>query len=278
MSTSSSQRAALVIGHPGHELRVLGWVHSRQPVVLVLTDGAGHGEESRTDLSRSLAVEAGAICGDMFGQVPDQRLYRAILEQNFDFFLDLSDRLAESLEHSGADWIAGDSIEGYNPTHDLCRWVIDRAVRMVKDRTGRDLANFQFPLVGHPAAWASRPGAFCHRLEDDALKRKVAIVRRYAKAAGGVLVAEVEDAIATFGEQIFAQEWFSPASAVADSAQFETNLPAYERHGEERVAAGHYQHVIRYKEHIANIAHALQAHGPADRSIAGEPSRHASAD
>ena len=157
-------KAALVIGHPGHELRVLGWLKDRKPLVLILTDDAGHGEEPRTDLSRSLVAEAGAKCGDIFGQVPDQRLYRAILELDFDFFLNLSNRLAASLELAEIDWVAGDSVEGYNPAHDLCRSMIDRAVRTIRDRTGRNIDNFQFPLVGHPAAWSAHAHAGPHRV------------------------------------------------------------------------------------------------------------------
>ena len=256
---SMSHKAALVIGHPGHELRVLGWLKDRKPLVLILTDGAGHGEEPRTDLSRSLVAEAGAKCGDIFGQVPDQRLYRAILELDFDFFLNLSNTLATSLELAETDWVPGDSVEGYNPAHDLCRSMIDRAVRTIRDRTGRDIDNFQFPLVGHPAAWSAHTGAFCHRLGEAELKDKIAMVRRYADSAGGILVAEVEEAMATFGERIFADEWFSPASATANSLPFESEPPFYEKHGEARVAAGHYKYVIRYKDHIAKIALALQA-------------------
>jgi hypothetical protein len=259
MIPPASERAALVIGHPGHELRILGWLRARKPLVLILTDGAGHGEEARTDLSQAIIANAGARCGDIFGQVPDQQVYSAILKQDAALFLALSESIADSLIEAEIDWVAGDAIEGYNPTHDLCRWVIDRALRRVKDRTGRAIANFQFPLVAHPAVWASRSGAVCHALTEAELREKVAIVRGYAQTVGGILVAEVESAIAAFGEPVFAKEWFSPAAASTDSVLFETEPPFYEKHGEERVATGHYHQVIRYKEHIATIVRALQS-------------------
>jgi hypothetical protein len=34
-------RAALVIAHPGHELRALHWLRLSRPCVFVLTDGSG---------------------------------------------------------------------------------------------------------------------------------------------------------------------------------------------------------------------------------------------
>ena len=38
----SEQRAVLVVAHPGHELRVHGWLELARPTVCILTDGSGH--------------------------------------------------------------------------------------------------------------------------------------------------------------------------------------------------------------------------------------------
>ena len=38
---SSYRRPALLLGHPGHELKVLGWLAENRPRVYVLTDGSG---------------------------------------------------------------------------------------------------------------------------------------------------------------------------------------------------------------------------------------------
>src|SRR4051794_842250 len=35
--TSSADQPALVLAHPGHELRLFGWIETEQPVVHVLT-------------------------------------------------------------------------------------------------------------------------------------------------------------------------------------------------------------------------------------------------
>src|SRR6267142_6198654 len=48
MSASINQRrAALVVAHPSHELRVHGWLQMCHPWVLVLTDGSGRTGEPR---------------------------------------------------------------------------------------------------------------------------------------------------------------------------------------------------------------------------------------
>lgn len=74
------QKAALVIGHPGHELRVHHWLEKARPLVLVLTDGSGHLSAGRLD--RTAAVLAGADASpaaNFFGKTSDRELYRAIL-------------------------------------------------------------------------------------------------------------------------------------------------------------------------------------------------------
>jgi hypothetical protein len=39
--------SALIIAHPGHEIRVHGWLERAKPVVYVLTDGSGRSGQSR---------------------------------------------------------------------------------------------------------------------------------------------------------------------------------------------------------------------------------------
>jgi hypothetical protein len=46
--------AGLIVGHPGHELRVDGWLTQTPPVVHVLTDGSGDRGASRIDSTSAL--------------------------------------------------------------------------------------------------------------------------------------------------------------------------------------------------------------------------------
>ena len=59
----TDSKCALILGHPGHELRVLGWMKAAKPWVIVLTDGSGHTSEPRVGLTRNLIDEADASIG-----------------------------------------------------------------------------------------------------------------------------------------------------------------------------------------------------------------------
>src|SRR6476660_9596793 len=89
-------RSALIIGHPGHELRVLGWVRAAKPLVAILTDGSGADGVPRIDQTTQLL--AGALHRSAsYGMASDREMYRAILEQDLEYFLGLSSRLADEL-------------------------------------------------------------------------------------------------------------------------------------------------------------------------------------
>lgn len=128
-ATLAGRPSALVVGHPGHELRVWGWMQAARPLVAVITDGGGHGHQSRLPLSRDLCRAAKAPVSRCFGMVTDAAMCAAILEQDFPFFRGLADDLASVLVAERIDCVAGDAHEGYNPTHDLCRAIVNRAVR-----------------------------------------------------------------------------------------------------------------------------------------------------
>src|SRR5688572_16300149 len=100
MSISNSTptpKCALVIGHPGHELRVLGWLRATKALVVVLTDGSGHGGNPRLALTKRLIEITDAEASPLYGVTSDLEIYRAILEQDMPFFIALAGRLAELL-------------------------------------------------------------------------------------------------------------------------------------------------------------------------------------
>jgi hypothetical protein len=56
----NSTRPALIIAHPGHELRVHHWIEKTRPLVLVLTDGSGRTTQSRLASTTRILEQAGA--------------------------------------------------------------------------------------------------------------------------------------------------------------------------------------------------------------------------
>jgi hypothetical protein len=55
----------------------------------------------------------------------------------------------------------------------------------------------------------------------------------------------------------FKTEWLRPARSRLSSYEF-SETPHYELYGERQVAAGHYENVIRYRQHVLPVVQALQ--------------------
>ena len=64
-------------------------------------------------------------------------------------FIALAEELAAALVRDDAVLVAGDAVEGFNPSHDLCRYVINAAVRLASS-AGRSIDSYAFALDGAP--------------------------------------------------------------------------------------------------------------------------------
>jgi hypothetical protein len=244
--------AALVIGHPGHELRIHHWVETAHPLTFVLTDGSGRGQQSRLPSTATVLRRAGAKPAPIFGRWTDAQAYEILLSGNLDALTDLTRELAEALVANDIQAVAADAIEGFNPTHDLCRCMTNAAVLTAERATGRKIANFDFVLVAPPdaAPAAIRDKCVHLRLDQPALKRKRIAAENYPE-----LKEEIDAAISKFGLEIFATELLRPVVANLPSSC--DARPSYETYGEDRVREGHYQEVIRYREHVQPLMEAL---------------------
>ncbi|MFL5386512.1 MAG: hypothetical protein ACJ8GN_28685 [Longimicrobiaceae bacterium] len=248
------ERPVLVVAHPGHELRVYGWLESAAPLVCVLTDGSGSGGEARLESTTRLLAGTGARPGAIYGRMSDREIYTAILDRDFACFTELAEQLAGELDACGADCVAGDAVEGYNPSHDVCRLVINAALRLL----GRTVPAYDFALVGAPDGCpeALRAQALWMDLDEAALARKLAAARSYEELAG-----EVEHALARFGVAPFRTECLRPVDLSQRYVWDPAEVPYYETYGEKRVAEGAYDRVLRFGEHVRPLADALWEHG-----------------
>jgi len=246
--------AALVMAHPGHELRVHGWLESVRPAVFVLTDGSGRSGRSRLDSTTRILERAGAQPRGVYGRFTDAEAYSRILSHDCAFFTDLAEEIAEDFARDQVECVAGDAIEGYNPAHDVCRHVINAAVAIAQRKRGRRIANFDFTLVGPPdkCAESQRAAAMRLRLDDAALERKLAAARAYSEIAG-----EVQTALGQMGAEAFRVECLRPVEPGVTNGGWTGERPFYESYGEQQVAADHYQQVIRYHKHVAPLMEAL---------------------
>lgn len=250
-----SSRTTLVIGHPGHELRVFHWLETNQPSVFVLTDGSGRSGVSRLASTTKIVDRVGATKGSVYGDLTDSALYSAMLNDNHSLFIDFARKLSEHLSEQGIEYVVGDALEGYNPTHDICRLIIDTAVALVERAGNRTIKNLDFSLTNSPEHHSrSSAGQLIRiQLDQQAYERKISAALEYEE-----LRLEVEKAIRDQGPSAFKVECLRPVSNHEVGAQFSITPPYYETHGEARVAAGHYFEVIRFRRHFLPLAHALQ--------------------
>jgi hypothetical protein len=255
-SLNVTRKAALVVAHPGHELRVYGWLEAVRPRVFVMTDGSGRAGRSRLRSTTSVLDGVGARPGSVFGRFTDQSIYQATLSHDYGLFTALARELAEEFIRERIDYVAGDAEEGYNTAHDICRLILDAAVGIASRVREREVGNYDFLLAGGPAECPDRlcESALWLRLDDAAIKRKLTAADNYSE-----LSAEVETAIRENGASAFRVECLRPVEGVDGvGRRFEAEQPYYERYGEQQVAAGHYEKVISYREHILPIAEALR--------------------
>ena len=252
--TLTNGPALLVVGHPGHELMVHGWLEAARPVVMVLTDGSGHAGVSRLPSTASLIARAGATPGPIFGRFTDVELYRALLDRRTDVFANLVEELADAICQHQIAVVAGDDAEGFNPTHDVCRLIVDAAVSTARGR-GRSLVNTAFALMDGPSRRAQQSGASSSilTLSDAALERKLGAALRYPEMA-----AEVAAARGRWGDEAFRIETFRHVRDCEVWAPGDVP-PDYERYGRKRVEEGVYPEVICYEQHMRPLADLLTA-------------------
>lgn len=246
-------RAALLIAHPGHELRVHHWIEQAKPLVLVLTRGDGHARASRLSSTTRVLERAGARIGAVYGRWRDRDVYDALLQRWPTPITSALDDIARALIDADVDVVVADAEERYNPSHDLCRYLAAAAVGRVRAATGRPVIDLEFPLVGAPAS-LHRPDdarAVVLELGEEALTRKLEAASNYPELAD-----EVSHAVATFGRRAFGVECLTTARV---SPLESTVVPYYETYGAAQVAAGRYREVLTYDFHVRPMRAALHS-------------------
>ena len=208
----------------------------------------------------------------------DADLYKAVLSFDHRPFVAIAHQLADSLSHKHVDCIAGDAEEGYNPAHDICRLIINAAVRLVERRTNNPIRNYDFTLVGPPSRCPEelREDSLWLNLDDAAFARKISAACNYpeleaevAAALNGTgkasslqhsdIVNRIHTRLGVTDANSFRVECLRPVNS-RPKTLFKDKPPFYEDYGERQVKAGHYKHVLRYCEHMLPLAAALESH------------------
>jgi hypothetical protein len=296
--SSRSGRAALVVAHPSHELRLHGWLEQTRPYVCILTDGGGRSGEPRLSRTSEVLDRAGATQGVIYGRLTDLEVYAAILNGDSELFAELVEELCEALVAEQIEYVVGDAAEGYSVAHDICRTMIGAAVELAEFRYGHEIRNYDSLVVGRPEESQNDEAITLH-LDDAAFTRKINAalayspklardveaaltgepfqgVRRFSEPqlAGEVDVevsksllgalephpkirARLRDIIEGVPLDAFRVECLRPVAN--DAGNWTMGEPLfYELYGEKLVAAGRYERVIRYREHMLPLARAIR--------------------
>ena len=214
-----------------------------QPVVAVLTDGSGSTEAPRLDESRAVLARAGARPAATFGAMTDRAAYAALMAGDARPFVQARDALVDTLLTDGVRGVVIDAAEGYNPVHDVCHWIGRAAVRHAR-RFGLETTTFEVDLISHPDTAGE---GLRVALDDQAFARKLAAIAGYVALKG-----EAEAAFSRYGQEAFRVEFLRRVDDAPPPPP--SWIPFYEQVGEERVRAGVYSSVLRYRDHVRPIA------------------------
>jgi hypothetical protein len=247
------ERALLVVAHPGRELRLFGWLCNARPDVLVLTDGSGNCGRARIAGTRAVLQATGARAGPVFGDFTDREIYVALLRGDAAPFTELTLALATMLRCGGYRAVVADPLEGYNPAHDICRVVVNTAIRGVSRESGVIIRNYEYSLTGTVDIRGSS-SAIALRVPAEVRARKIAAASGYPG-----LSAEVEAAVQREGGRVYDEEVLREVTARWPDDIPGRIPPFYETYGEQQCVAGRYATVIRYAEHFMPMARAIAA-------------------
>lgn len=256
------ERTMLVMAHPGHELRIWGWLERVRPGVLVVTDGSGRCATPRIGTTERLLRSCGARPAGCFGVLRDRELYAHVLRGATDIFRQLADTLTRDLIRSRVECVVGDAAEGQILAHDLVREVRRVAVRRAEAQLNRPIAHYEYSLDCHPTICPPSVSDQALRWQLDAQQfaRKLAAARGYAE-----MTESVQHALTRHGESAFVHECLFPCT---DSSLIERDPEGwlgYERHGAQQVARGVYREAVSYAEHVRPILRELDR--PARSSV-----------
>ncbi|MEN8132573.1 MAG: hypothetical protein ABFS45_20805, partial [Pseudomonadota bacterium] len=255
-SSDALTSSALVIAHPGHELFVYGWLKHATPRVFVLTDGSGRMGSPRIDNALRILKSLDAPIGEPFGLVPDEVLYRHILNREIDFFVQLTRNLATAFVRDGIQTVVGDSFERQFLAHDVCRLMIGAATEIAARQMNRPVRNFEIPMYGYFGGNTPLRGNDTLEIEFDeaTVSEKMVAARSYEDPA---FQHEVDYLLAQRGPDALRHETMWPVTNLDGYDVREKDAPAYEIHGQKLVDAGHHEQVIRFRDHVTPIADAL---------------------
>ncbi len=253
---NTESKIALIIGHPGHELRIFHFIEKFKPRFYVLTDGSGSINSSRIDRTSQIIDNTGCSIGNVFGTFTDKEIYKTIKNGDLDQLFDVMKLIVEDLIANDIDVVVGDGLEGYNPTHDVCRYMVNGIVQNYERLSGKKIPNYAFALDGPPNSCPRHLAelSYWSSLSDQAFYNKYEAAKNYPEIA-----KDMQALISQYGQEPFRTECLWPVLTTEDYVSWDTDMPFYEKYGKKKVEDGVYKEAITYSEHLLPLARACSS-------------------
>ena len=237
----------LVTGHPNHELAILGFVQRLRPHILFLTDGGG---AARSAESRAALAGLGLAEHARFLDVPEGVLYRALVDGDQSVLSELAAAVRREVQRVGARQVLCESVEFYNPLHDLTLPLVRAATRGMKG-----VEVLEFPLIAErleaPGTYrVQRPPAsrsadvISFRLTKEEVRWKL----RAARESYPSLRAQMGPVLDGVEVEHAALECFLPALPPPPPGP--GHVLRYEARGRLLAREGHVSRVITWRDHF----------------------------
>lgn len=253
---SPNKNIALVIGHPGHELRIFRFLEMYQPRVYVLTDGSGNNNTSRIENTIKILNTCGSKLSPVMGYFSDKEIYSIMIENDAASLIILVDKIIEDFEENEIEVVFGDAIEGFNPTHDLCRYIINLIVANLEKRKNIVISNYDFLLDGMMIDTDSE-NILSVQLNEEDFNRKYTAASEYTEIA-----YELDQAIFKYGKEPFQKEYLKKVNYNDDPIKnlWENEIPYYEKYAKSKIQDGVYKKVITFNEHLLPLINKISTH------------------
>jgi hypothetical protein len=195
MKTLPTGKYALAIAHPGHELRLHGFLEQARPFVFILTDNSEeHGQDLMWDAIKVIdratkqgmnispeqlkdpfmrkVLKMSHVDGENKAHYKDSQIAHEVLNLHTDFLDYYVDFIVDNLIRYKIDYLVCDSSEDYHITHEVVRMLCELAVSRVQQRTGDKVELLDFALS---EPFDSITHEHCIRIElsEEAVQRKL---------------------------------------------------------------------------------------------------------
>lgn len=171
MKELPSGNYALAIAHPGHELRLHGFLEQVKPFVFILTDNSeatgqdmmwhsikaisravGQGmnitpaQAQEPFMRKVLKLSLKEEEGKEKAHIKDSQIQYEVMNRHTGFLNYYVDFMVENLIRYKINYLVCDASEEYHLTHEIVRMLCDIAILKVKNKTGDEIELFDFAI------------------------------------------------------------------------------------------------------------------------------------